>query len=151
MRVLCFIFFIPLVLQGCQKGDCTGKTTISYSLMEDFGGVNCGLDTGGLAASNMNYIVLDQQTMEALLACDELPGINFSNYTLLIGSFQSGTDLSYRDQAVIRDCGAGLLTYQINFESGGLDTSMLVHYHAVIPRVPDGYITDFAIKVWQKQ
>jgi hypothetical protein len=151
MRVLYLILYILLVLQGCTKGDCTGKTTISYSTIEDFGGVGCGLDTSGFATSNMNYIVLDELTMQSLLACDELPGINFDDYTLLIGSYRSDTDLSYRDQAIIRDCEAGLVTYQISFESEGLDTIMLVHYHAVIPRVPDGYITDFTIKVWQVQ
>lgn len=149
MRKLAILLWIPLFVHSCTKGDCTGKTTISYSLMEEFGGKSCALDTAGFATANLNYIVLDEVTMGNILACDSLPDIDFSNYTLLIGSYLSDIDLSFRDQAVIRDCEAGLVTYRISFESEGNDSSMLVNYHAVIPKAPDGYITDFEIKIWQ--
>ena len=89
--------------------------------------------------------------MESLLACDTLPKIDFDKYVLLIGSYESETDLSYKHQAVIRDCETLMVTYRISYDSEGIDTSMLVDYHAIIPKVPEGYIIDFAIEVWQSQ
>ena len=139
-----------LLLFACNKDDCTGKTTISYATLEDFGGVSCGLDTSAFGAE-MNFVVVDNPTMENLLGCDSLPEIDFGKYTLLIGSYKSETDLIYKSQAVIRDCETRMVTYQISYDSEGIDTSMLVNYHAIIPRVPDGYVIDFAIEIWQNQ
>jgi len=151
MNKLSVILLILLIVYACDKKDCTGKTTISYSLMDEFGEAGCGLDTSGLATAGLNYVVVDSVTLDNLLACDELPSINFDSYTLLIGSYLSDTDLSYREQAVIRDCGTGIVTYQISFNSVGTDTSMQVDYHAVIPKVPEDYVIDFAIRIWQEQ
>jgi hypothetical protein len=86
--------------------------------------------------------------MESLLVCDALPRIDFNKYVLLIGSFESDVDLSFKNQAVIWDCNTQMVIYRISFESGQTDTSMLVDYHAVIPKVPDGYVIDFEIDVW---
>ena len=148
MRILTVTLLTSLLFYACNKDDCTGKTTISYATMEDFGGVSCGLDTSAYGAG-MNFVVVDASTMEDLLACDSMPEIDFNKYTLLIGTHVSETDLSYKDQAVIRDCETRMVTCQISFDSEGLDTSMLVRYHAIIPRVPEGYVIDFAIKIWQ--
>ena len=148
LRALTFILIIPLLCYSCDKDDCTGKITIPYSLLESFGGIGCSNDIND-NTSGMNYVVVDQATKESLLECDTLPQIDFNKYVLLIGSFESELDLSFKSQAVIRDCETRLVTYRISFDSDGIDTSMLVEYHAIIPKVPDGYVIDFEIEVWQ--
>ena len=145
---LLLFLILNLLLFSCGKDDCSGKTTISYSLLEAFGGVGCGIglndDTRGI-----NYVVVDQATMESLFICDTLPEIDFNKYVLLLGSFESQIDLSYKSQAVIRDCKAQMVIYRISYDTEGIDTSVLVDYHAIIPRVPEGYVIDFEIEVWQ--
>lgn len=145
-----FLLFLilPLLIFSCGKDDCSGKTTISYTLLEAFGGVGCGIDLNDNTRGK-NYVVVDQATMESLLACDTLPDIDFNKYVLLMGSYESEIDLSYKSQVVIRDCETQMVTYMISYDTEGIDTSVLVDYHAIIPRVPDGYVIDFAIEVWQ--
>ena len=143
-----FILFFPILIGSCGKDDCTGKITIPYSLLESFGGIGCSNDIND-NTRGMNYVVVDQATMESLLECDTLPQIDFNKYVLLIGSFESELDLSYKSQAVIRDCETRFVTYRISYDSEGIDTAMLVDYHAIIPKVPDGYVIDFEIEVWQ--
>ena len=150
MKTRTFILIVLVLLYACNKDDCTGKTTISYSYLEEFGGIACGLDTSEYSAGQ-NFVVVNAPTMEVLLACDTLPEIDFDKYVLLIGSYESDTDLSYKSQAVIRDCETLMVTYRISFDSEGIDTSMLVNYHAIIPKVPEGYVIDFAIEIWQNQ
>jgi hypothetical protein len=147
-RILPAILIIPLIVLSCNKDDCTGKITIPFSHLESFGGAGCGIDINEFTRG-LNFVVVDQATMESLLACDTLPRIDFDKYILLIGSFESDVDLSFKNQAVIRDCNTQMVIYRISFESEHTDTSMLVDYHAVIPKIPDGYVIDFEIDVWQ--
>ena len=148
LKALLVILIISLHFWSCDKDDCTGKTTISYSLLETFGGGGCGIDIND-NTRGLNYVVLDQTTLESLLLCDTMPQIDFNKYVLLIGSFESDVDLSFKSQAVIRDCDTQMVIFRISFESENTDTSMLVDYHAIIPKVPDGYVIDFEIEVWQ--
>ena len=142
------IIIIPLLCYSCDRDDCTGKTTISYSLLETFGGAGCGIEINE-NTRGVNYVVVDQTTMESLLICDTLPQIDFNKYVLLIGSFESDFDLSFKSQAVIRDCSTKMVIFRISYDSEMTDTSMLVDYHAIIPKVPEGYVIDFEIEVWQ--
>ena len=41
------------------------------------------------------------------------------------------------------------MTYRISYETMQHDSSMLVEYHAVIPKVPDDYEVRFEIQTWQ--
>jgi len=135
------------MLYSCNN-DCTGKTTISYSTIESFGGTGCGININD-NTRGINYVIVDQITMESLLSCDSMPQIDFNNYVLLLGSYESDTDLSFKSQAVIRDCETQMIIFKISYDSQGIDTSMLVDYHAIIPKAPDDYIIDFAIEIWQ--
>ena len=147
-RAILLLLIFPVLIFSCGKDDCSGKTTISYTQLDAFGGVGCGIGLND-NTRGINYVVVDQATMESLLVCDTLPDIDFNRYVLLLGSFESQTDLSYKSQAVIRDCETQMVIYRISYDSKGIDTSMLVDYHAIIPRVPEGYVIDFEIEVWQ--
>jgi hypothetical protein len=41
------------------------------------------------------------------------------------------------------------VTFRISYDSEQKDTSMLVDYHAVIPKIPDDYEITFEIQTWQ--
>jgi hypothetical protein len=147
VRILITILILSVLLHSCNN-DCNGKTTISYSTIEGFGGTECGIDFSD-KPPGINYVVVDQITMESLLSCDSLPQIDFNNYVLLLGSYESDIDLSFKSQAVIRDCETQMIIFKISYDSRGTDTSMLVDYHAIIPKAPEDYIIDFAIETWQ--
>ena len=141
------LLFIML-FNACKKDECTGRTTISYTTIDDFGGFACG-NVINDQTRGYNYIVSNQSALETLVECDSLPLIDFEKYVLLLGSYESENDLSYKGQALVRDCETQLLTYTISYNSEGRDTSVLVDYHAIIPKVPDSYEIKFAIEVWQ--
>lgn len=133
---------------SCKKDDCTGKITISYQTLEAFGGNECGIIIDE-QNKGLNYIVDNQAGLESLVECNTLPDIDFDKYTLLLGSYESDKDLTYRSQAIIRDCETMTVTYRISYESEQIDTSMLVDYHAVIPKIPADYEVQFEIQTWQ--
>jgi hypothetical protein len=133
---------------SCKKDECTGEITLSYQTFDAFGGMACeniiNADTKGL-----NYVIDSQAGLESLVECNALPSIDFDTYTLLLGSYESDKDLTYKDQVVLKDCQTRKVTYRISYESMQHDSSMLVEYHAVIPKVPDDYEVQFEIQTWQ--
>ncbi len=133
---------------SCKKDECTGKITISYLTFEDYGGIDCGIIIND-QSRGVNYVIDSQAGLESTVECTTLPVIDFETYTLLLGSYESEKDLAYRSQAIIRDCETQTLTFRISYDSEQKDSSMLVDYHAVIPKVPDNYEVEFEIQVWQ--
>lgn len=143
------VFFIGAALGGsCKKDECTGKITISYQTLDAFGGTECGIFIDDLTRG-FNFVVDDQAGLESFVECTTLPDIDFENYTLLLGSYESDQDLAYRSQEVIRDCETKTLTFRISYDTQQKDTSMLVDYFAVIPKFPDDYEVQFEIQTWQ--
>ena len=142
------IFFLGALGGSCKKDECTGKITISYQTLDAFGGVECG-NIINEQTRGLNFRVDDQAGLETLVECNTLPVIDFENYTLLLGSYESDQDLAFRSQAVIRDCESMTLTFRISYDTQQKDTSMLVDYHAVIPKVPADYELQFEIQTWQ--
>lgn len=143
------IFVLLVGLAGsCKKDECTGKITISYQTLDAFGGIECAniIDE---QSRGLNYLVDNQARLESLVECTTLPDIDFDNYSLLLGSYESDKDLVYRNQAIIRDCETMTVTYRISYNSEQKDTSMLVDYHAVIPKIPADYEVKFEIQTWQ--
>ena len=134
--------------ESCKKDECTGKITISYQAFEAFGGIDCGIIIDE-QSKGLNYVIDNQAGLESLVECTTLPDIDFEKYTLLLGSYESDKDLAYRSQAVIRDCETMTVTFRISYDSEQKDTSMLVDYHAVIPKIPDDYEITFEIQTWQ--
>ena len=134
--------------ESCKKDECTGKITISYQTVEDFGGIDCGIIIDE-QNKGINYLIDNQVGLESLVECSTLPDIDFEKYTLLLGSYESDKDLAYRSQAVIRDCETMTLTFRISYDSEQKDTSMVVDYHAVIPKIPAEYEVQFEIQTWQ--
>jgi hypothetical protein len=145
---LAMLFLLAAMAGSCKKDECTGEITLSYQTFEAFGGMACeniiNDETKGL-----NYVIDGQAGLESLVECSTLPVIDFDTYTLLLGSHQSEKDLTYTDQTVIRDCETKTVTYRISYESMQQDSSMLVEYHAVIPKVPDDYEVRFEIQTWR--
>lgn len=133
---------------SCKKDECTGKITISYQTLEAFGGIDCGIIIDEQSKS-LNYVIDNQSGLESFVECTTLPVIDFEKYTLLLGSYESDKDLAYRSQAVIRDCETMTVTFRISYDSEQKDTSMLVDYHAVIPKIPADYEVQFEIQTWQ--
>jgi hypothetical protein len=134
--------------ESCKKDECTGKITISYQTFEVFGGIDCD-NIINEQSKGLNYVIDNQAGLESLVECTTLPDIDFEKYTLLLGSYESDKDLAYRSQAVIRDCETMTVTFRISYDSEQKDTSMLVDYHAVIPKIPDDYEVQFEIQTWQ--
>jgi hypothetical protein len=145
---LCLLAIVGGLAGSCKKDECSGKITISYQTLEAFGGEGCGIlineQTKGL-----NYVVDSQAGLESFVECTTLPEINFDTYSLLLGSYESETDLAYRDQAVIRDCETRTVTFRISFDTENKDTSMLVDYHAIVPKIPEDYELRFEIQTWE--
>jgi hypothetical protein len=133
---------------SCKKDECTGKITISYQTLEAFGGIGCSIviDDENKSA---NYVIDSQMGLESLVGCNSLPDIDFEKYTLLLGSYESDKDLAYKSQAIIRDCETMTMTFRISYDTEKKDTSMLVDYHAVVPKIPDDYEVQFEIQTWQ--
>ncbi len=152
MKKFFYSISIFLLLAGlaesCKKDECTGKITISYQTFDDFGGIDCGIIINE-QSKGLNYVIDNQAGLESLVECTTLPDIDFEKYTLLLGSYESDKDLAYRSQAVIRDCETMTVTFRISYDSEQKDTSMLVDYHAVIPKIPDDYEITFEIQTWQ--
>ncbi|MEE9460507.1 MAG: hypothetical protein V3V53_01645 [Bacteroidales bacterium] len=152
MKKFFYSITIFLLLAGlaesCKKDECTGKITISYQTFDDFGGIDCGIIINE-QSKGLNYVIDNQAGLESLVECTTLPDIDFEKYTLLLGSYESDKDLAYRSQAVIRDCETMTVTFRISYDSEQKDTSMLVDYHAVIPKIPDDYEITFEIQTWQ--
>jgi len=133
---------------SCKKDECTGKITISYQTLEAFGGIDCGIIINE-QSKGLNYMVDNQAGLESLVECTTLPDIDFEKYTLLLGSYESDKDLAYKSQAIIRDCETMTVTFRISYDTEEKDTSMLVDYHAVIPKIPSDYEVQFEIQTWQ--
>jgi hypothetical protein len=152
MKKFFYSITIFLLLAGlaesCKKDECTGKITISYQTFDDFGGIDCGIIINE-QSKGLNYVIDNQAGLESLVECTTLPDIDFEKYTLLLGSYESDKDLAYRSQAVIRDCETMTVTFRTSYDSEQKDTSMLVDYHAVIPKIPDDYEVQFEIQTWQ--
>ncbi len=152
MKKFFYSITIFLLLAGlaesCKKDECTGKITISYQTFEVFGGLDCG-NIINEQSKGLNYVIDNQAGLESLVECTSLPDIDFEKYTLLLGSYESDKDLAYRSQAVIRDCETMIVTFRISYDSEQKDTSMLVDYHAVIPKIPADYEVQFEIQTWQ--
>ena len=152
MKKFFYSITIFLLLAGltesCKKDECTGKITISYQTFDVFGGIDCGIIINE-QSKGLNYVIDNQAGLESLVECTTLPDIDFEKYTLLLGSYESDKDLAYRSQAVIRDCETMIVTFRISYDSEQKDTSMLVDYHAVIPKIPDDYEVQFEIQTWQ--
>jgi hypothetical protein len=152
MKKFFFSLTIFVLLAGltesCKKDECTGKITISYQTFEGFGGIDCGIIIDD-QSKGLNYVIDNQARLESLVECSTLPVIDFEKYTLLLGSYESDKDLVYKSQAVIRDCETMTVTFRISYDSEQKDTSMLVDYHAVIPKIPDDYEITFEIQTWQ--
>ena len=142
------ILILAVTVGACKKDECTGKITISYQTLDAFGGEGCGIiineETRGF-----NFVIDNQAALESFVECTTLPDIDFEDYTLLLGSYESDQDLAYRNQAVIRDCETMTLTFRISYDTQQKDTSMLVDYHAVIPKIPSDYEVQFEIQTWQ--
>ena len=134
--------------ESCKKDECTGKITISYQTLDAFGGIDCSIIIDD-QSKGLNYLIDSQTRLESLVACTTLPDIDFEKYTLLLGSYESDEDLAYKSQAVIRDCETMTVTYRISYNTEQKDTSMLVDYHAVIPKIPSDYEVQFEIQTWQ--
>ena len=145
--IAAFVIMVGLN-ESCKKDECTGKITISYVTFEDFGGNDCEIIINE-QSKGVNYIIDSQSGLESLVECTSLPDIDFEKYTLLLGSYQSEIDLTYKSQAIIRDCETQTLTFRISYDSEQIDTSMLVDYHAIIPKVPEDYEVKFEIQVWK--
>jgi hypothetical protein len=145
---LALIITLPVLAGSCKKDECTGRITISYQTFENFGGTDCGIIIND-QSRGVNYMIDSQTGLESHVECTTLPVIDFEKYTLLLGSYESDKDLAYRQQAVIRDCETLILTFRISYDSEQRDTSMLVDYHAIIPKIPDDYEVEFEIQVWQ--
>ncbi len=142
-------FGLLIVSSGsCKKDECTGKITISYQTLEAFGGIGCGIIIDDQNKS-YNYVIDSQLRLESFVECNTLPDIDFGTYTLLLGSYESDMDLAYKSQAVIRDCETMTVTFRISYDTEKKDTSMLVDYHAIIPKIPDDYEVQFEIQTWQ--
>ncbi len=152
MKKFFYSITIFLLLAGlaesCKKDECTGKITISYQTFEVFGGIDCG-NIINEQSKGLNYVIDNQAGLESLVECTTLPDIDFEKYTLLLGSYESDKDLAYRSQAVIRDCETMIVTFRISYDSEQKDTSILVDYHAVIPKIPADYEVQFEIQTWQ--
>ncbi|KPL13514.1 MAG: hypothetical protein AMS26_14170 [Bacteroides sp. SM23_62] len=133
---------------SCKKDECTGKITISYQTFDYFGGIDCGIIIDD-QSRGFNFVIDHQSGLESLVECSTLPVIDFEKYTLLLGSYESDKDLTYRSQAVIRDCEIQTVTFRISYDTEQKDTSMLVDYHALIPKIPDDYEVEFEIQTWQ--
>lgn len=133
---------------SCKKDECTGEITLSYQTFETLGGVACENIVND-QTKGLNYVIDSQAILESLVECNTLPSIDFDNYTLLLGSYESDKDLSFKDQVVLSDCQTRTVTYRISYETMQHDSSMLVEYHAVIPKVPDDYEVRFEIQTWQ--
>ena len=143
------VFVLLLGLAGsCKKDECSGKITISYQTMDAFGGIECGIIIDE-QSRGVNYEVDNQAGLESLVECTTLPDIDFDKYSLLLGSYESDKDLVYKSQAIIRDCENMTLTFRISYDSEQKDTSMLVDYHAIIPKIPADYEVRFEIQTWQ--
>ena len=134
--------------ESCKKDECTGKITVSYQTLEAFGGIDCGLIIDE-QSKGLNYVIDDQAGLESLVECTTLPVIDFEKYTLLLGSYESDQDLVFKSQTVTRDCETMTVTFSISYDSEQKDTSMLVDYHAVIPKIPAEYQVQFEIQTWQ--
>jgi len=142
------IVLLAGLAESCKKDECTGKITISYQMFEAFGGIDCGniIDDQN---KGLNYVIDNQARLESLVECTTLPVIDFEKYTLLLGSYESDTDLTYKSQAIIRDCETMTVTFRISYDTEQKDTIMLVDYHAVIPKIPADYEVLFEIQTWQ--
>ena len=146
--IITVLVLLAGLAESCKKDECTGQITISYQTLEAFGGIYCGfvIDEQN---KGLNYVIDNQAGLESLVECSTLPDIDFEKYTLLLGSYESDKDLAYRSQAVIRDCETMTVTFRISYDSEQKDTSMLVDYHAVIPKIPAEYEVQFEIQTWQ--
>lgn len=147
LSISIFVLLVGL-LMSCKKDECTGKITISYQTMDAFGGIECGIIINE-QNRGINYVVDNQAGLESLVGCTTLPNIDFDNYSLLLGSYESDKDLTYRSQAIIRDCETMTVTFRISYDSEQKDTSLLVDYHAIIPKIPADYEVKFEIQTWQ--
>lgn len=145
---LAVLILLAGLAESCKKDECTGKITISYQTLEAFGGIDCGLIIDE-QSKGFNYVIDNQAGLESRVECSTLPDIDFEKYTLLLGSYESDQDLAFRSQAVIRDCETMTMTFRISYDSEQKDTSMLVDYHAVIPKIPAEYEVQFEIQTWQ--
>ena len=145
---LTVLILLAGLAESCKKDECTGKITISYQTVEAFGGIDCGLIIDE-QSKGLNYVIDNQAGLESRVECSTLPDIDFENYTLLLGSYESDQDLAFRSQAVVRDCETMTVTFRISYDSEQKDTSMLVDYHAVIPKIPAEYEFQFEIQTWQ--
>jgi hypothetical protein len=152
MKKFLFSMASVVLLSGmagsCKKDECTGKITISYQTFESFGGIDCGIIIDD-QSKGFNFMVDDQAGFESFVECSALPDIDFEKYTLLLGSYESDKDLTYKSQAVIRDCETQTVTFRISYDTEQKDTSMLVEYYAIIPKIPDDYEVQFEIQTWQ--
>ena len=146
--IISILVLLSGLTESCKKDECAGKITISYQTLEAFGGIDCGIIISE-QSKGLNYVIDNQGGLESLVECTTLPDIDFEKYTLLLGSYESDKDLAYKNQAVIRDCETMTVTFRISYDSEQKDTTMLVDYHAVIPKIPADYEVQFEIQTWQ--
>jgi len=146
--IICIFALMAGLAGSCKKDECTGKITISYQTLDAFGGIDCGIIINE-QSKGLNYVLDNQAGLESHVECTTLPDIDFDNYTLLLGSYESDKDLAYKSQAIIRDCETMTVTFRISYDTEQKDTSMLVDYHAVIPKIPADYEVQFEIQTWQ--
>jgi hypothetical protein len=148
--IICIITTcLILLLIRCENdGDCKEVITVPHAYLKDFGATeNCGLDFS-VAAADSNYLINNESYYEELINCQDSI-LDFTEYVLLAGSREFDTTVVKTNQAAIRNCKDRTLTYRISFEVTDTVDTRFYQYHAIIPKIPDGYQIAFEIVVWR--
>ena len=151
--VTLFNVLIVFAISGCIEDDTTkscspdtGPKEVSLMTLQDLEGpIDCSLKD--LSEEN-NYVIQKQSTFDDLIDCQGVSiDLNFENNTVLIGSFLTPNSGSVLSQSVFEDCQNQKYIYEVTISDGNFTTPTWVEFHAVVPKLPKGYIVDFNVQL----
>lgn len=103
-------------------------------------------------AGHVHYVINDKDRFEELIHCNShtYPLIDFSRYTLLIGSYLApATGYVVAEQQVTRPSGQKKLVHHVTIReaAGGFQALAPVTYYAVVPKIRRGIPVEVKVNV----
>ncbi len=124
-------FCIVLLGTGCEKDEDNSEyTEIEFFKFSDFGCENDNQWSLNSGYYNDNYIITSQEEFEEIVNMKCSAQIDFSNYTLLVGSRVYGVGSSLYNEKVEEN--NSKIVYTVTIQIEGTQSTSLTKYYVII-------------------